>query len=128
MKKDNFIAGIILAVAIIAASTNPKPFRHKELLKTKLYSDFEQSGTHKIPGTDVSQEKVCEAARRLLNTEMINRLVESKVSTTTYGVFSTTSITIDGKTKVIGIGIFGNMFYTHEFDEIRKSGLLNDQE
>ncbi|MEI6556546.1 MAG: DUF4359 domain-containing protein [Paludibacter sp.] len=128
MKKDNLIVGIILGITIIAASTNPKPYRHKELLKTKLYSGLEQSGTDKIPGTDESQGKICGGMKTLLKKEMINQLVENDVSTKSYGVFSTTSITIDRKTKVIGVGIFGFVFYTSEFDETFKEGILNGQE
>jgi Domain of unknown function (DUF4359) len=128
MKRDNIIAGIILLIIVMAAFTNPNPYRHKELLKSKLYTGLQESGTDKIPGTDESWGKTSEAIRKLLGTELINKLVENQISTKNYGLFSTSSINVDGKSKVIGIGIFGYVFYTSEFDESLKHGLLNSQE
>jgi len=128
MKRENIIAGIILSIIVIAAFTNPNPYRHKELLKSKLYSGLQESGTDKIPGTDESWGKTSEAIRKLLGTGLINKLVENEIKTQNYGLFSTSSINVDGKTKVIGIGIFGHVFYTSEFDETLKHGLLNIQE
>ena len=122
MKRENIIAGIILSIIVIAAFTNPNPYRHKELLKSKLYSGLQESGT------DESWGKTSEAIRKLLGTGLINKLVENEIKTQNYGLFSTSSINVDGKTKVIGIGIFGHVFYTSEFDETLKHGLLNIQE
>ena len=128
MKRDNIIAGIILFIIVIAALTNPNGYRHKELLKSKLYSGLQESGTAKIPGTDESWGEISESMRKLLGTELVNKLVDNQLSTKSYGLFSTSSIQVDGQSKVIGIGIFGQVFYTSEFDESLKKGLLNSQE
>jgi len=128
MKRENIIAGIILFIIVIAAFTNPNPYRHKELLKNKLYIGLQESGTAKIPGTDESWGNISESMRKLLGTELIDKLIDNQVSTKSYGLFSTSSIQVDAKSKVIGIGIFGQVFYTSEFDDSLKKGLLNSQE
>ena len=128
MKRENIIAGIILFIIVIAAFTNPNPYRHKELLKNKLYIGLQESGTAKIPGTDESWGNISESMRKLLGTELIDKLIDNQVSTKSYGLFSTSSIQVDAKSKLIGIGIFGQVFYTSEFDDSLKKGLLNSQE
>ena len=128
MKRDNIIAGIIFSIILIAAFTNPSAYWHKEMIKNKLYSGLQESVTDKIPGTDEKWGNVSESMRKLLSTEMVNKAVDGQVSTKNYGLFSTSSIIVDGKTKLIGIGIFGQVFYTSEFDESLKKGMLNREE
>lgn len=128
MKRENIIVTLILSVIVIAAFTNPTPYRHKELLKSKLYSGLQESGAEKIPGTDESWGKTSEAVRKLLGTGLINKVVDNQIITKNYGLFSTSSVTVNGKSKVIGVAIFGNVFYTSDFDDNMRQSLLNSEE
>ena len=125
MKRDNLITGIILSIIVIAAFTSPNHYWHKEMLKSKLYSDMQAQGMAKLPGMDDNRGKTSESLQKLLDTELINNVVDTRVITKNYGLFSTSSIIRDGQTKVIGIGVFGHVFYTSGFDETTKLSLLN---
>ena len=125
MKLDNLIAGIILFIIVIAAFTSPNHYWHKEMLKSKLYSDMQEVGMAKIPGLDDNRGRTSESLQKLLDTELINNVVDTRVITKNYGLFSTSSIFRDGQTKVIAIGAFGHVFYTSGFDETTKLSLLN---
>jgi len=48
------------------------------------------------------------------------------MSTDNYVLFSTTKITWEGETRIIGIGAFGNVFITKELDESLNKGLLEN--
>jgi len=128
MKKGYVALLIIGMLVLIAAITNPSPERHKEAVKTKFKEYMQKSMKDSTSISEDEDDKVGLALGMLIGNAIIDPIVNSLISTDNYIVFSTTKITWDGKTKVIGIGAFGNVFITKKIDNALDQGLLESIE
>ena len=118
MKKSYIIYGIIGLILLVAVITNPSQDRHKEVIKTKLNTYMQQSLKSNQSGTSDEWAQAGAALGLMMGGAMIQNIVDNFVSTDNYVLFSLTKITVEGKSKVVGIGAFGNVFLT---------GKLNDE-
>lgn len=75
--------------------------------------------------TDDEWEQAGQTLGVMIGGVIIDGVVNNLISTDNYVLFSTTKISWEGKTLVIGIGAFGNVFLTSKLDETLKEGLLN---
>jgi len=110
MKKGYLTLIIIGAIVLIAIITNPPPERHKEAVKTEV-NKLMQKEISKEAGDNGSTGQIFGA---LLGGAVIDKMVDNMVSTDNYLLFSTTKVTWEGQTRVIGIGAFGNVFITRK--------------
>lgn len=124
--KRNYIGliaiGLILLVAVL---TNPNQDRHKEVIKAKFNSYMQKSMSEGLSESDNEWEKAGQALGMMLGGALIDGIISNIVSTDNYVIFSTTKMTWEGKSKVIGVGVFGNVFLTSEIDEALDEGLLS---
>lgn len=120
--KPKYFSFAILILLLIAILTNPNEDRHKETIKSELNSYMQKN----ITKTDNEWEQAGQAIGIALGTTLINGIIENLVSTDNYILFSLTKITFQGKVKIIGIGIFGNVYLTNNLDEALHRGLIQN--
>jgi hypothetical protein len=107
---------------LIAVLTNPNQERHKEVVKSKLNVIVQKAMKDGLKNSDTSSEQLGSALGLMLGGALLDRMIETMVSTDNYVLFSTTKITWEGKSKLIGIGAFGNVFISDKIDEALKEG------
>ncbi len=113
-------AGFLVLIAVL---TNPNHVRHKEAIKSRVVSSIQESignGKSEV-GSDL--EQLGKALGMVVGGALIDVVIENLVSTSNYGVFSLSKITWEEETRVIGIGVFGNVFITRKLDEELRKGL-----
>ena len=124
--KTILIAGLGLII-LIAVLTNPDQDRHQEVIKNKLKVYIQKSMKESMTETDDEWEQAGQALGVMIGGVIIDGVVNNLISTNNYVLFSTTKVSWEGKTRVIGIGAFGNVFLTSKLDDALKEGLLNQQ-
>lgn len=127
MKKNHIIILVIVLISLIAVLTNPNQDRHKEVVKNKLNLYLQKSMKEEFADRNNEAEKSGQAIGMMLGVVLVNQIIDNLVSTDNYVLFSMTKITWDGKTKVIGIGAFGNVYLTGKLDNALNEGLLNNK-
>jgi len=128
MKKNYVILGIIGLIIIIAVITNPNQDRHKEVIKSKLNTYMQKSLKDSHSETNSEWDQAGKALGLMFGGAIIDQIINNLVSTDNYVLFSTTKITWDGKTKIVGIGAFGNVYLTSQLDDALNKGLLEKKE
>ncbi len=116
MKKGAITFLVIAMITGIAALTNPNQTRHKEVLRNRIKEYIQQSiAPNESEPTDEWSE-AGNAIAQLLGGAIIDQIIEQAVSTENYVIFSLTKLTLKGETKTIGIGAFGNVYFTKELE------------
>jgi Domain of unknown function (DUF4359) len=116
--KKSLITFLVLAVIILTAIfTNPDLIKHKEVIKNKVSSYMQHKIKENSKTSDAEWEEMRQKIGVVLGGPIIEDLVDKIVSTNNYLLFSTTKLTWDGKSKVIGIGAFGDILLTTTMDE-----------
>lgn len=127
MKKNYLILGILGMVILVAVITNPNQDRHKEVIKNKLKTYMQKSLNEKNTETNNQWEQAGQALGLMISGAIIDPIIDNLVSTDNYVLFSTTKISWEGKTKIVGIGAFGNVFLTSQLDDYLNDGLLKNK-
>jgi hypothetical protein len=125
MKRNQIIIIIIILITTLAILTNPSSQNHKEAIKTKLTVFMQKSIANNSKATTNEWEQAGQALGAMLGGAIIEKIIENLVSTDNYILFSTTKITWEGETRIIGIGAFGNVFLTSKLETALNEGLLN---
>jgi uncharacterized protein YacL len=112
MKKNQIIIAIIGFLIVMAVLTNPNQDRHKEVLRAKLTSFMQKSMSESVSESDDEWSKAGTALGLMFGGAIVDGIIANVVSTGNYLIFSTTKVTWDGNTRVIGIGAFGNVYIT----------------
>lgn len=117
---------LMAAFIAMAVFTNPQPERHKEAVKSKLSAFMQQSMKDGLTQTDNEWEQAGQALGVMLAGALVDRIVQELITSDNYLLFSTTRMHWDGESKVIGIGLFGNVFLTDDLDNALDKGLLKE--
>jgi len=113
MKKTALWIFLILLVAMFIS--NPSETQHRDtLIKTMLANN---SLTKKMENR--------ETVNRYIESTLINKVVESLTYRENYYLISLTKVSLEGNSKIIGIGVFGKVYITNEFSQIIKDYKLN---
>jgi len=104
--------------------TNPNQDRHKEVIKNKLNSYMQKSMNPEGDESENEWEQVGQALGMMIGGTLVENVIDNLVSTDNYILFSTTKINWDGKSRIIGIGAFGNVYITNKLEEALDKGLL----
>lgn len=123
MKKSYIIMGAIGLVLLVAIITNPNQDRHKEVLKAKLNAYMHQSLKATQSGSGDEWAQAGQALGLMMGGAMIEGIIDNMVSTDNYLLFSLTKINVEGKSKVVGIGAFGNVFLTSRLNDEMNLGM-----
>lgn len=127
MKKSYLIVAIVSLFIIVAVLTNPNQDRHKEVIKNKLMFYMQKSMNESLSDKEDDIKQTSQAFGVILGGVVIDGIIGNLISIDNYVLFSTTKITWEGETKVIGIGAFGNVFVTNKLDEAMSNGLLKER-
>ncbi len=122
MKTKYTILIIIAIILLVGVLTNPNQERHKEVVKSKLNVILQKAMKDGLKNSDSGAEQLGSALGLMLGGALLDRMIETMVSTDNYVLFSTTKITWEGKSNLIGIGAFGNVFISDKIDEALKGG------
>src|SRR5690349_13448008 len=106
--------GIIL---IIAAITNPKKEEHVDAVKKVVMSKAMDSAMDEISSQKSDWGVAGGALGMTLGVKAIEAMLETVISVDNYVVLSLTRATFQGKTKIIGVGAFGNVFLASAIKE-----------
>ena len=126
MKRGYLIFAVLGVLALIAMLTNPNQDRHKEVVKNKINLFMQKSTKQNLTEKDNEWEQLGQAFGMMLGGALVDRIVDNFVSTDNYVLFSTTKVSWEGKTKIIGIGAFGNVCISSKLDEAINEGLLEN--
>lgn len=123
MKKGALIFVFIVVLTLIAVLTNPDQNRHKEVLRNRINAYMQHSVVSAQNNTSDEWNDTSNTLAIMLSGVFVDQLLENLISTENYVVFSLTKITWQGETKIIGIGAFGNVYFTKKIDRTLDEGL-----
>lgn len=126
MKKNQIIIALIAFLIIIAVLTNPNQDRHKEVIKAKFNSIMQKSLSEEFSDTDDIWGNAGQALGMMFGGVVIDGIIANSVSTDNYLIFSTTKFTWEDSTKVIGIGVFGNVYISSKLEKEVKEALSKE--
>jgi len=109
-RKGWTIIGSIFLVLLLLV-TNPSQDKHKVALKDKFISSISKEIENQ------EQKTGMEALQLSVATMFIDNMIDKTVTSTSYLLFSTTKIKIDGDEKTIGFGILGHVYLSNKIDE-----------
>ena len=125
--RRSYVAVVMLSlIGFVAVLTNPNQDRHKEVVKNELIKFLQKSINLGYSEPKDNFEQAGQAIGIMLGGAIVDRILDNFMSIDNYVVISATKITWDGKTKIIGIGAFGNVYLTKELNEALNKGLLNE--
>lgn len=119
MKKSHVAlvgVGIVLLVAIL---TNPNMDQHKAVIRSKFTALFQQR-LKQTEKSDDDFKNIGAAIGIALGGALVDRIVNDAVTVDNYLLFSLTRVSIEGESKIIGLGAFGNVFISQKVDEALK--------
>ena len=121
MKKSYMISAIAAVIFLVAILTNPNQERHKEAVKTKLNASI-QKAMKEMSTTEEDKrfEQIAQGLTRVFGGPLVDAIVGSTISSDNYIFFSTTRFSDAGETKIIGIGVFGNVFLSKKINDALK--------
>lgn len=107
---------IIIVVIVIAAITNPDERRHKEIMMNKVKPEMIQGF---FGEKEVEKMTNLDAISFMFGSTVVEKFMDNFISTDNYVLFSLTKATWDGETKVVGIGLFGNVLLFKDLDKLK---------
>ncbi|WP_312207928.1 DUF4359 domain-containing protein [Epilithonimonas hominis] len=119
MNKNQFIIFFSTIVLITLIITNPSEQNHVEVVKSKLKVAFKKKMTKEMLSDESnSLESVGNGLGILLGDTFIDKMTDGFVSRNNYFLFSTTNVEYKDQSKMIGLGILGNVFVSDKIDNI----------
>lgn len=115
MNKSPIALIVSLFAILLLAFTNPKDEEHKAAVKAKANEFIQKSMKQNAASSDGLG-----ALGALFGSYIINQMVDMGVTRNNYLLFSTTNLTYEGKSRMIGVGLLGNVFITSKIDEAIK--------
>jgi predicted lysophospholipase L1 biosynthesis ABC-type transport system permease subunit len=117
MKKNYLVVVIIGVIVLVAVLTNPSEDRHREAMKSRLNAHMQKTIKQRLGEDANGLEGLAQALGAILGGSVVSGLVENVVSSDNYVLFSTTKMTWEGESKVVGVGAFGNVFISNKIDK-----------
>jgi hypothetical protein len=125
--KNNYKGFIILSIILIlAAITNPNKEKHKESIKSIITANMQNTMQENMHLSNNKWEQAGQALGMMIGSTLIDPIIDNLISSDNYIFFSLTKITWGGKQKIIGFGLFGNVFITSKIEDTLKNSLLKE--
>ena len=119
MTKKQFLILFSSLLVLILVFTNPSELNHIETVKSKLKMAFKKKmASEMIDENTDSMESLGKGIGLMLGDVFIDKIADGYISRNNYFLFSTTKAEYKGETKIIGLGILGNVFVTDKLDEL----------
>lgn len=109
------IIGFVIVIMVI---TNPNEQMHREAVKNKFNTLMQKSTVEQLKNSTNNAEMAGGIIGSMIGTSFIDKIIESIVMSDNYVVFSITRFRYQDQSKIIGIGIFGNVFLSKDLDKI----------
>lgn len=125
MNKTKIYLIISAVIMLLLVITNPDETTHIETVKTKLKSAFKKEMSKKVMN-DKNEDAFASLGNGLgllFGDTFIDKMTDGFVSRKNYYLFSLTNAEIDGKEKIIGFGVLGNVFLSEKMDNAFKDKL-----
>jgi hypothetical protein len=117
MNKKIIIGASIGLAVLVLILTNPNQVSHKDAVKLKFNAFMQKTMEKKTSEGDDGGISLTGQLGMMLGSSIIDRLVETTVSCENYLLFSLTTINFEGESKVLGLGILGNVIISDKVDE-----------
>ena len=110
--------GFVIMIAVI---TNPNEDKHKSAVKSKLVA-FKMSKditdkTNNTSNSDYNSARhIGVVLGSVIGSSILEEIVNDLVSTDNYLIFSTTKLAVKGENKIVGFGVFGNVFISDKLN------------
>ena len=118
----------LVFIGIIAVLTNPNKENHKEAIKDKFSQHLQNTMKESLGNTDTGIEQAGQALGLVIGTALADTFIDKLISSDNYLFFSTTKLNWEGKSKIIGIGAFGNVFISKQLNEKLSSDFLEENQ
>lgn len=113
MKTKQILLFAFVIILLIAIFTNPSQEEHKEKVKETFTAYYQKS----LKENQTDSKNAFSALGSLLGNSLINAMIENAITRNNYVVFSLTKVTYEGEEKLIGYGVFGNVFLSEKIEE-----------
>lgn len=116
------VLAIAVVISIVAMATNPSTSDHREAVKKKLSQEHHQESLHTLAeasGSDKDWDEANADQEHGLSSDTADILIPSAIDRSDYLLFSLTEARLEGKQKIIGIGLLGRVWIgNHHADEM----------
>jgi hypothetical protein len=119
MTRKHWIITISTIVALVLTFTNPSQEDHRQALEAKFIENIQTKMANKPETTS----EIGQTFGLAMATAFIGKIIDSTVTRNNWILFSTTEITIEGKTKTIGVGVLGHVYLSSKVDDALSEGL-----
>lgn len=118
LKTSYFYYVLLVILLMSAVFTNPSPTKHRKAVKEKLEHYITQYAERNAKEAAQNEwEKLGRSLGASLGLTLIDPLVHQVVQRENYFLFSLTTVDWDGKSNIIGIGLFGKVFLSPKIDK-----------
>mgnify|MGYP003605125588 CR=1 FL=1 len=121
MKKQSIIILLIAIIVLIAVFTNPNAQTHREAVKVVFNENLQKEQAKNALENNSEFEKAGANLGMMLGSVFIDKMIENIVTSDNYVLFSLTKVSWEGKSKIIGYGLFGNVFISDEANKALKN-------
>lgn len=116
-----YVTLVIGFVVMIAVITNPNEDKHKSAVKSKLVAfkmskDITDKSNNTSNSDYNSARHIGVVLGSVIGSSILEEIVNDLVSTNNYLIFSTTKLAVKGENKIVGFGVFGNVFISDKLN------------
>lgn len=128
MKKRYIVFLLVAGMALVAIITNPAQDQHREAIKGEIMASLQKSMHENLPEADTNDNwgLLGQTLGNLIGGTFVNGIINNLVSSDNYLLFSTTKVTWEGESYIVGIGAFGNVFLTKKLQEVVDEAFLEN--
>lgn len=112
MKKSQIFLIGLLILTLVAIFTNPDTDQHREAVKTEFLAEYQKKMATEETNNEWGQMEA--AIGSMFGNALIGQLLQTMISSENYLLFSLTKVTLGDQSRVIGVGLFGNVFISGE--------------
>jgi hypothetical protein len=119
----NLFLFFLLILCIGAFATNPSSAEHKLILKDKM-RQFMNAEIDKLKSENDNEfDQLGATFGAAIGGAFTDKFVDENVVVDDYYLFSITNVRLDGKIKMVGVGIFGKVILHPDIENKLKDGL-----
>ncbi len=108
--KNRYIALVLLAIIGTAILTNPPREKHEQMIADKAKQLLKEQLRYE-------HQEAIEFGMQLFGDQLVKRFMKDNVRIDNYYLFSTTRVRWQSQEAIIGIGAFGNIWFSSKVDE-----------
>ena len=114
---ENKVLLTIIGIVILAVATNPNVTDHREAVKELALSNANSEAIRSLTKTTSANNKWESAGAAIgysLGSGIVDNMLSSIVRRRNFLIFSLTEIRVDEDSKIVGIGVLGNIWFLND--------------